>query len=248
MGPRQWRPILKKLKANGIEKINFAGGEPTLHKQFLKLCSLAKELGFVVSVVSNGSKIDEEMIEKMKGIVDWIGLSVDSPSNDVEKELERQCDGVDHIANVVKVSEMTHKAGMKVKLNITVVRQSWNSDFTELIRKVAPERLKAFKVMKVEGQNEDTFDECSITQEQWDFFRSTHEDIVLDNEEKMVFEGEGVMVDSYLMLDPIARIMINTGNEQNFRDFDELPAYLKMIEDKYEARGALHNWGGKKDE
>jgi len=248
MNPEEWKPVLEELKAKGIEKINFAGGEPTMYKPFLELCSLAKELGFVVSLVSNGSRIDEEMIEKMKGVVDWIGLSVDSTSNDVEKELGRQCDGVDHIANVVKVSEMAHKAGMKVKLNITVLKQSWNSDFTELIEKVAPERLKAFKVMKVEGQNEDTFDECSITQEQWDSFVSMHGNVVLDNGEKMVFEGEGVMVDSYLMLDPIARIMINTGNEQNFRDFDELPAYLKMIEDKYEARGALHNWGGKKDE
>ena len=241
--PEQWRPILEKLKFMGIDKINLAGGEPTMYPKFLEMCSLIKGLGFTVSVVTNGSLIDRQMIESMKGIVDWVGLSIDSPFNHVEKELGRQCEGVNHIANIINVADMAHDAGMNIKLNITVVRQSWNSDFTEIIKRTKPNRVKVFQVLKVEGENESTFDECSVTAEQWSSFVSRHENIVLENGEKIVFEGGNDMIDSYLMLDPVGRIMRNTGNKQSFSSFDELESFDNVVDrKKYHDRGALHRW------
>ena len=245
--PEQWEPILRELGSMGIEKVNLAGGEPTMYPWFPEICKLIKELGFTLSVVTNGSRIDSAMIEKMKGTVDWIGLSIDSPCNEVEKKIGRQCKGIDHIANVIKVADMARAASIKVKLNITVVRQSWNSDFTGIIKRTAPERVKAFQVLKVEGENENTFDECSVTHEQWLSFTSRHENIVLENGEKMVFEGGDAMIDSYLMLDPIGRIMRNSGNKQSFIPFEGLESLDDVVDsEKYVGRGGRYDWRGQK--
>jgi len=246
MTPEQWGPVFRALKECGIEKINFAGGEPAMHPHFLELCSLAKEFGFIVSVVTNGSLITPSLIKKMKGVVDWIGLSIDSPFNDVERELGRQCNCLDHIANVIRVAEMAHCAGIKVKLNITVVKQSWKSDFADIIKSIDPERVKVFQVVKIEGQNEQLFDRFSVMPEQWIDFKTRHECIVLSNGEKIVFEGGDAMIDSYLMIDPRGRIMRNSNNKQTYVDFEQILGGIEEVIDerKYVDRGALYDWSG----
>jgi len=246
MTPSQWKPIFHDLKKWGINKINFAGGEPTMHPQFIELCGLAKSMNFTVSVVTNSSKIDHELIQKMKGVVDWIGLSVDSPDNEVEKAVGRQCAGINHIENVIKVADLAHETGIKVKLNITVICQSWKQNFSDLIRRVDPERVKAFQVLRIEGTNEDKYDEYSITEEEWKHFTNNHEDIILQNGEKIVFEGCDDMIDSYFMLDPMGRIMRNSGNtfsDQPYSDLISGGIESIVSPKKYHERGAVYEWG-----
>jgi len=241
----QWEPIFTCLKERGITKINFAGGEPIIYPHFIELCKLAKNLGFIVSVVTNGSKINHQMIQKMKGIVDWIGLSVDSPDNEVEKAVGRQCADVNHIENIIKVANLAHENGIKVKLNITVIKQSWNQNFSDLIHRVNPERVKAFKVHKIEGENEDSYYEYSITNKKWNHFVIAHENVILNNGEKIVFEGDNAMIDSYLMLDPRGMIMRNSGNRSSYQSFSVIQSEgIEAVVDseKYHNRGAEYEW------
>ena len=58
MEPREWVPVLDHLKRLGIEKINLAGGEPTLYPYLDEMVDIIKSYGFTVSIVSNGSQID----------------------------------------------------------------------------------------------------------------------------------------------------------------------------------------------
>ncbi|WNY23648.1 GTP 3',8-cyclase [Methanimicrococcus hongohii] len=246
MTPDQWKSIFNDLKKMGITKINFAGGEPTLYPYFIELCKLAKNMGFTVSVVTNGSKIDFQLIQKMKGIVDWIGLSIDSPDNEVEKAVGRQCAHINHIENVIKVADLAHENGIKVKLNITVLHQSWDHDFSALIRRVNPERVKAFKVLKLEGENEDKYGEYSITNEEWNHFVKTHKEFLLSNRKQIIFEGEDDMVDSYFMLDPRGMIMRNSGNKVFYQPFSIILSNgIETVVDskKYHGRGAEYDWG-----
>ena len=243
--PDEWESILELFEKEGVMKITIVGGEPTMHPQFIELCELAKSKGFIVSVVTNGSLIDSKLIKNMKGVVDWIGLSVDSPDNEVEKAVGRQCQGVNHIENIIKVADTAHENGIKVKLNITVIRQSYRQDFSELIRRVNPERVKAFQVLRVEGENEDSYDEYSITKEEWEYFVGNHKDIMLQNRTKMVFEGGDDMIDSYVMLDPRGEFIMNSGNRQSYASFDEVMAKgLAAAVDvgKYHRRGAVYNY------
>ena len=246
MTPEQWKPRLTLLKERGITKINIVGGEPILYPHFIELCGLIKSMGLTVSIVSNGSLIDENMIKRMKGLVDWIGLSVDSPDNRVEKIVGRQAGGLDHIKNVIKVADMAHKNDIRVKLNITVIRQSYRQDFSDLICRMGPERVKALRVLKIEGENEEDYGTYAISRKQWKHFVKNHENIVLKNKEKIVFESGSDMIDSYLMLDPLGRVIRDSDNKRSLNDISVIeiggPEAVVNAE-KYARRRGAYDWG-----
>jgi len=246
MAPEEWRPYLTQLKEKGITKINVVGGEPLLYPRLIELCALVNSMGFTVSVTTNGSMIDRKVAEDMKGVVDWIGLSLDSVDEDVERSVGRHTGDIKHIDNVIKVADLAHEYGIKVKLNITVIRQSVRQNFTELIKRVDPERVKVLQVLRIDGENEENYGEYSISRRQWKRFVRRHKDIVLRNNVKIVFEGGKDMIDSYLILDPLGRIVRDTGNRRSLNDFsiiatDGLSAVVDA--DKYAKRGGLYDWG-----
>lgn len=119
MRPEGWLPVLDHLKGEGVTKINFAGGEPTMYPWLEELARIAKGMGFTISIVSNGSLIDGDWIRRFSGLIDWVGLSVDSPDEADEVAIGRHVRGVNHVENVKRVARLAHAAGMRVKLNIT---------------------------------------------------------------------------------------------------------------------------------
>lgn len=63
----QWFVVLEKLRAAGTLYLVLMGGEPTLSPHFFEVSKRAAELGFYVSMISNGLKIqNREFVEKMK--------------------------------------------------------------------------------------------------------------------------------------------------------------------------------------
>jgi sulfatase maturation enzyme AslB (radical SAM superfamily) len=61
--------ILKQMifyKKSGVQKIIITGGEPTLHKDFLKIVGMAYKFGFKVLIQSNGNQFSDEKL------VDWL--------------------------------------------------------------------------------------------------------------------------------------------------------------------------------
>ena len=48
------RQNLADLRRLGVKVIDFTGGEPLLHRQIDKLLSLAKSLGFITTLTTNG--------------------------------------------------------------------------------------------------------------------------------------------------------------------------------------------------
>ncbi len=69
--------VVDALRDAGAEKLNFAGGEPTLHRHLGRLVAHAKQGGLVTSVVTNGFRLDR-LLDRHAGELDWVGLSVDS--------------------------------------------------------------------------------------------------------------------------------------------------------------------------
>jgi len=238
--PTDWVEILDYLKSYGVEKINIAGGEPMMYPFLDQMCYLIKGMGFKLSIVSNGSRITEDWLSKMEGVVDWIGLSIDSVDEEDEIIIGRGCGDIHHLENIVKVSEMAHNHGIKVKLNITVVRRSWKKDFKPYIKKVNPDRIKCFRALTLKGANDDRPDTWSITDEQFQFFKEKHTDV-----ENIVFEDNDDMVSSYIMFDPLGRWMIDSNYEKRFVEFDVLrrDGFDNHVDvDRYFGRNAVYEW------
>ena len=240
MIPEDWKGHLEYLKSIGITKINLAGGEPFLYPYLEEMCILVKSMGFTVSIVSNGSLITKERIEGLAGTVSWIGLSVDSPEEEDELRIGRNSGKGDHLKHIIEVAGWAHRCGMKVKLNITVVRQSWNRDFHQLIKSVRPERVKAFRAITLKNANDNRPDTWSITEKQYRLFKTRHQDV-----ESMVFEDNSDMIGTYLMFDPLGRWMVNRNGEKRFLPFEQLrrDGLESMIDvDRYFNRNGVYRW------
>lgn len=70
--------VVEAPAAAGFDKINFAGREPTLCPWAPDLIPRAKGLGCTTSVVTNGSRITADCLDRLDGCLDWTALSIDT--------------------------------------------------------------------------------------------------------------------------------------------------------------------------
>jgi GeoRSP system radical SAM/SPASM protein len=76
--------ILDKLSKAKVFSVNFGGGEPLLRKDLMEIARRAADLGFAVSMNSNGFLIDRDMARKLKEAgFSKVGISIDSPIQEV---------------------------------------------------------------------------------------------------------------------------------------------------------------------
>jgi radical S-adenosyl methionine domain-containing protein 2 len=106
---------LTKLKEAGMKKINFAGGEPFLYPKFLGelvvFCKQTLQLESV-SIISNGSLIKDNWMEKYAKHLDILGISCDSFDEAVNVKIGRGTGK--HIENIFKVSLNEFKIQNKI--------------------------------------------------------------------------------------------------------------------------------------
>ena len=76
--PEQVVQNLQDLRRLGVKVIDFTGGEPLLHRQIDELLRLAKSMGFITTLTTNGL-LYPKWAERLKGLVDMLHFSLDSP-------------------------------------------------------------------------------------------------------------------------------------------------------------------------
>jgi len=79
--------VLDKLAKAKVFSVNFGGGEPLLRRDLMEIARRASDLGFAVSMNSNGFLIDRDMARKLRDAgFSKVGISVDSPRQEVHDE------------------------------------------------------------------------------------------------------------------------------------------------------------------
>lgn len=234
---------LMHLKRLGIEKLNFVGGEPLCNPLIYDVVKLSKEMGFVVCVTTNGSLLNEKTISRLAPYLDWIGISVDTASDEVEAGMGRG-KGM-HVKHALEAAAIIREKGIKLKINTTVTRLTMNEDMHGLIEKFMPYRWKVFQFLHVPGQNDHAVGDLAITAEEFEAFSKRHEDIILKSGAKPVFETDELMLESYLMVAPSGNIFMN--NHYPYPEYDiatMTPDKLAFIMDPsaYYSRGAVYDW------
>lgn len=197
--------ILDEVKAAGIRRINYAGGEPTLVKEFPSLVDYSHNLGLSVSVVTNGTGLTGKLLTSLEGKISAIKLSIDSSSESTEKNLGRGFGY--HIRNTIAVSKRVRDKGIRVMANTVVTSLNYTDDIHDLIRLIAPVRWKVFQVLPIDGQNLVEYEMLKVTKSQFEKFVKLHSDIP-----SMLPEDNNLMTESYLMMDPKGRFFQNSGS------------------------------------
>jgi radical S-adenosyl methionine domain-containing protein 2 len=244
LGPYDARRLLELLSAAGGEKITFAGGEPTLHPHLGELLAHAKEIGFVTSLVTNGSRLDE-LLDGRASTLDWVALSVDSAIERVQRSLGRGHGN--HVARVRALAARCRDLGVRLKINTVVTALNCDEDMGALLCDLRPERWKVFQVLRVEGQNDGRVESLLVARERFEAFVDRHAVLAAEGI-AVVAEDNDAMEDSYVMIDPLGRFYGNHGG----RHVVSAPILSVGVEDalrevgfseaKFESRGGRYAW------
>lgn len=200
--------IIEALGKIGIQKLTFAGGEPTLCPWLPELIRFTKSLGIKTMIITNGSKLTDEYLESISLSLDWCTISVDSLDPDVNLKTGRAiygknsplC-GEDYRQIAAKIKSL----GIKLKINTVVHSYNHLEDFNPFIKTVAPERWKIFQVLPISGENDIHIHDYLVTPNEFNSFLSRHKSCP-----QIIGESNDAMTNSYYMIDPQGRFYNNT--------------------------------------
>merc|ERR1711916_421790 len=117
----QAKQVVAELYLHGMRKINFSGGEPFLRPKWLgAMVEFCKSLDpkLAVSIVSNGSKIKAQWMERYGQFVDILAVSCDSFDDDINTVIGRRPRNKqrsDQTQVLSRVVEMCRAVGVDVR-------------------------------------------------------------------------------------------------------------------------------------
>ncbi|KAI9769838.1 MAG: hypothetical protein M1840_003832 [Geoglossum simile] len=137
--------------------------------------------------------------------IDIIAVSCDSFREETNIKIGRGKGS--HLQNVIQLSQLCRKYGIKFKLNTVVNRLNFEEDMNECIQEIQPFRWKCFQVLIIEGENDSdsTLHDASrfiITDEEFAMFCKAH-----SGNNCFVAEPNNIMKSSYLILDEYMRFL-----------------------------------------
>lgn len=203
---------LKMLKDAGMEKINFSGGEPFIVKrgshlgEMVRYCKETLQLPSV-SVISNGSLIQEKWLVKYGEYLDILAVSCDSFDPDTNERIGRQNGKKNHLTSLTNVRQLCYEYKVAFKLNTVVNTYNKDEDMAEQIMQLDPCRWKVFQCLVVGGENagKDALRNAEsfvITDDEFQTFLDKHNDVKC-----LVPESNERMLNSYLILDEYMRFL-----------------------------------------
>jgi radical S-adenosyl methionine domain-containing protein 2 len=241
--------IVDALSTEGFTKITFAGGEPTLCPWLIDLIKKAKSNGLTTTIVTNGSGLTEAFLEQVKNDLDWIAISIDSVSVTSNQKIGRFMGNkiLPDFNWYLQKAELVKQFGIRLKVNTVVNQYNYNElQLGELINQLQPKRWKIFQALPVQGQNDEFFEELSISGEQLKVFVESNS--VSNPAINVVVENNERMRGSYVMIDPAGRFYDNTKGCHTYSSpilHVGVKTALNQINrdyDKFIKRGGLYDW------
>lgn len=114
----EWIAIGKAARDKGMLYLLLTGGEPFLYKDFKILYTELKKLGLMISINSNGTLIDEEVIAWLsKNPPHRINITLYGASN---KTYNRLCGNPKGFNKVTKAIRLLQEAGISVNINASM--------------------------------------------------------------------------------------------------------------------------------
>ncbi len=209
--------LVDMLCEAGFQKINFAGGEPTLLPWLSDLIRRTKSYGLTTSIVTNGSRITAAWLDDLRGCLDIIALSIDSVGSDTQRKIGRVVKGKDPIdaSHYIRLGELIKDRGIRLKVNTVVNHFNHTEDFRSFILDMKPERWKIFQALPVVGQNDARINEFTISDDEFEQYVERNRGVE-NNGIEIVPENNDLMTGSYVMIDPLGRFYDNVSGRYSY--------------------------------
>ncbi|WP_425079490.1 viperin family antiviral radical SAM protein [Ruegeria denitrificans] len=185
-------------------RLNFAGGEPLLCRaDLIRAVELAAQIGFDVSIITNGSRLDAETMSALAPHLDWLGVSLDAADMHTNKAIGRE----DRRARQLDLEALRDSVAMarsdnpdlKLKINTVVNSQNHEADLARVIAQLAPHKWKILRALPM------TTTAGMVTDKQFRAFVHRHRSL----KDIIRVEDNADMLGSYLMIDPKGRFYQN---------------------------------------
>ena len=206
--------LLEEMAAEGVEKVTFVGGEPTLCPWLGEYLVKAKSLALTTCIVSNGTGLSEEFLDSWHEYIDWVGISIDASDDRLHYIMGRgtKADLAEgrsrHLEAALSAWERCQKLGIRMKLNTVVCKANLDDNMTEIVLQLMPERWKAFQVLPIDGQNDGRVEDLLISEDEFLEWVERHKGV--SNEGiNFISETNELMTGSYVMIDSLGRFYSN---------------------------------------
>lgn len=253
-----WKKIVDNCIAGAdVAEFNIAGGEPMLYPGLVELVQYIRDKGVKVSLITNGSLMDEEWIKSYAGMYETIGFSVDSLNDETNKKIGR-CDRSGktiHAGRIVELCELIRKyaPGCRIKINTVVSALNKDEVMSDFIDEIAADRWKILRMKPFQYGSFSNLD-IQVSNEEFEEFvernrgRKGKEDGVTAEagtetaRRKIVVEPD--MKASYVLIDSNGCLLDNAVDEMTpvavcdclREDFADGLRRLTLDMEKYEAR------------
>lgn len=128
---KEWLELAKKCKKEGTLYLLLTGGEPFLYPNFRELYAELHKMGFIISINSNGTLIDEEKVEWLKTMApSRINITLYGASKETYRQI---CGNEDGFTKATKAIEMLKAAGIPVVINASMIPEN-ERDLEEIIK------------------------------------------------------------------------------------------------------------------
>lgn len=113
-----WKDYIKQAVDAGMLMMLLTGGEPTMRPDFAEIYEFAHEAGVLVSVNTNGTLIDDELMDLFRRLPPQrINITLYGSNADTYREL---CGSGEAFEKVVESIKSIKQAGISIKLNHTI--------------------------------------------------------------------------------------------------------------------------------
>ncbi|UKZ76773.1 hypothetical protein TrVFT333_004483 [Trichoderma virens FT-333] len=245
--PENAKRGLTLLKQAGMKKINFAGGEPFLYPKFLgEMIDFCKETLQLesVSIVTNGSLVKEQFLQKHGRNIDILAVSCDSFNEATNIKIGRGSG--DNVQKLYEIASWCQKYDIKFKLNTVVNKFNHLEDMNDHLNALQPFRWKCFQVLIVTGENDSdktlrNAHSLTISDDEFDRFCERH-----SSQTCLVPEPNRLMAKSYLILDEYMRFLDRNGQQPSKSILEVgVQQALQAVfwdEEAFVERGGIYDW------
>lgn len=189
-------------------RINFVGGEPLLLGDKLKqiITIASSKYKFATSIVTNASLLAKHI--NVTQHIETLGISIDSFSKSTNINIGRCSSSKNSLSEKELLQLIQNVRGINPRINIktnTVVSPfNWKEKPIEVIRTLAPDKIKIFRQLpfgKAKG----------ISDHMFNSFLSRNKSLT-----KTFVEDNSEMIESYLMIDPMGRLFQNSNKTSSY--------------------------------
>lgn len=103
---QEWKKIIDYVDDAGVRFVEITGGEPFMRKDILEIIKYARQKDFILSVFSNGSMIDESIIQELKKLkIMYIAYSIHGHNAEIHDKITGIKGSFEKVINAVKLSK-----------------------------------------------------------------------------------------------------------------------------------------------